>query len=271
MGGKEYLNSNQPEAKAIGEILPKIAETLTLVNQSQTTQKPQSSASECRQQKERLEMARFKWSAKWLKMDHHHPQLHDLEEQVYSFVQDVYHQRKSGRGLIIYGPNGCGKSHAARAIKAWFDTVRIKIGPVAIQTDEGEDARLAECCYRMWPAVVKGFKQDQFLIVDYLMNEYLTIIDDIGAEHDPSRFGVEELYLILSRREFRYTVITTNIPPAEWESKFERRISSRLYRNMTHIDLTEVPDYRAIVEPGNQMPDREFKKAINVRLPYPTD
>lgn len=180
-----------------------------------------------------------------------------MADEFYSFAQDLYHHPKTGRLIIIYGPNGCGKTMAIRCLKSWFDVIRIKIGPVAVVSDEGHaEAVLPNCCYRMWPAVVKGFKQEQFLIVDHLMNEFLTIIDDVGAEHDPSRFGLEELYLIMSRRESKFTIITTNIQPADWENKFERRIASRMMRNSTIIDLSEVSDFNALSDPE---PERLYR------------
>jgi DNA replication protein DnaC len=170
-----------------------------------------------------------------------------MANELYSFARGVYHPKSTphGRVVVIYGQNGCGKTHAIRAFKSWFDHVRLNIGPQVVTTEDGEDAVMPDCCYRMWPAVVDGFKRDQWLIVDALMHSYLTIIDDIGAEHDPSRIGVEKLYLILSRREFKNTLITTNFPPGEWGNKFEQRIASRLFRNTTHIDLSDVPDYNA--------------------------
>lgn len=168
-----------------------------------------------------------------------------MADELYRFCQDVYYPKYGGRALVLYGPNGCGKTHAARAFKRWFESVRMAIGPVAVQTEDGMEAMLPNCCYRMWPAVVDGFKRDQWLVTDYLESEYLTIIDDIGAEHDPSGFGMEKLYLILSRREFKRTILTTNFPPAEWDRKFERRVASRLFRNTTLIDLSKVMDFNA--------------------------
>lgn len=168
-----------------------------------------------------------------------------MANEIHSFARDIFHSRNRGRLVILYGPNGCGKTHAAKSLRTWFNAVRLKIGPVAVQTDEGSEAQIADCAYRMWPAVVDGFKRDQWEITQILSNEYLTILDDVGAEHDPSRIGIEKLYLILSRREQKHTLITTNVPPQHWETKFEKRIASRLFRNSTHINLSEVPDYNA--------------------------
>lgn len=230
-------------ARPIAELLTTTLETLAHASQSQTTpRQPLNANSSNAIDKQK---AKQRWQEKWLQMKLHHPQLRAMADALYSFGYDVFHSPKSGRMLVIYGPNGCGKTHGARRFKAWFDTIRLAIGPVCTTTEEGEEALIPNCCYRMWPAVVKGFKQDQFLITDYLANEYLTMIDDIGAEHDPSKYGLEQLYLILSRREKKFTIITTNISPEQWEARFERRIASRMFRNSTHIDLTQVPDYNA--------------------------
>jgi hypothetical protein len=56
---------------------------------------------------------------------------------------------------------------------------------------------------------------------------------------------MEKLYLILERRVAKWTVITTNVPPESWESKFERRIASRFLRNARHVSLADVPDYNS--------------------------
>lgn len=150
--------------------------------------------------------------------------------------------------VILYGPNGCGKTHIARSVVKWFNAVRLKIGPVMVEGDalRESDAQLPDCTFENWPAIVAGFKRDQWLIVDALLCDYLVILDDIGAEHDPSGIGLEKLYLMLNRRENKHTLITTNYSPSEWESKFERRIASRLFRNSTHVDLSDVPDFSTL-------------------------
>lgn len=152
---------------------------------------------------------------------------------------DCFYQPNLGRLLVIYGGNGTGKTHTAKQARRWFAAVQSGVAPVV--RDGAVTTR--SYLYANWPETVDGFKRDQWAIVDRLMTEHLVILDDIGAEHDPSKLGAEKLYLILNRRERRYTVITTNIPPAEWEARFERRIASRLFRNAVHVDLSDVPDY----------------------------
>lgn len=97
--------------------------------------------------------------------------------------------------------------------------------------------------YVSWPAIVDGFKNQEWQILEDLQASSLLVIDDIGAEHDPSKIGLEKLYILLSRREHRWNIITTNVQPKFWPEKFEQRISSRLFRNAEHIDMSQVPDF----------------------------
>jgi DNA replication protein DnaC len=71
----------------------------------------------------------------------------------------------------------------------------------------------------------------------------MLLLDELGGGHDPSRVGVDKLCQVLSRRETRWTLITTNILPAAWEQAFDRRVASRLLRNSTLVDLSDVPDF----------------------------
>lgn len=139
----------------------------------------------------------------------------------------------------MFGENGCGKSHIAKRVSYWANRVAMKLPLV----DASEGVRTAWSAYANWPEVVDGFKQDRWTVLDDLRECALLIIDDIGAEHDPSQIGVEKLYVMLSVREFKWNIITTNVHPGAWKEKFERRISSRLFRNAQHIDLSQVPDY----------------------------
>lgn len=179
-------------------------------------------------------------------MELYHTQLELLGDAIYEFSGRVFYKRNPGEGklMLLCGLNGCGKTHAAKALHSWFNLVRMGIGPVAFKNQEGTiDAQIPNSICVNWPEVVAGFKQDQWLIVDLLCNEYFAVIDDIGGEYDPSGVGAEKLYLILSRREHKHTVITTNVSPEKFCDRFERRIASRLFRNTTEVDLFDVPDF----------------------------
>jgi len=79
------------------------------------------------------------------------------------------------------------------------------------------------------------------------MNVPCLVIDELGGGHDPSGVGVDKLCQILSRRENMWTLITTNITASAWESKFDRRVASRFFRNSVHVDLGDVPDFSTTI------------------------
>jgi len=56
---------------------------------------------------------------------------------------------------------------------------------------------------------------------------------------------VDKLCQILSLREKRWTLVTTNVKPSEWVEKFDLRTASRFTRSSTIIDLSGVPEYEA--------------------------
>jgi DNA replication protein DnaC len=228
------------DAKSTALILPQIVGTLEQSKGQPTTVKPEDKSSS-----DKTQSARDGWVNHRLKMNLYHPQLKAMASDLYSFIQDVFYSRNRGAIIILYGPNGCGKTHAARSVAQWFNAVRMKIGPVLIEGDvTGEsDAMIPNCIFENWPSIVDGFKRDQWLIADMILCEYLVILDDIGAEHDPSGIGLDKLYVMLNRRERKHTILTTNYSPAEWEHKFERRIASRLFRNTVHVDMSQVPDF----------------------------
>lgn len=148
-----------------------------------------------------------------------------------------------GKSIVLFGENGCGKTRTLKAVFRWASRLAIDL-PLVRGDDMG--VRLSKAEYAHWPAIVDGFKRQQFLVMDDLRDGELLCLDDVGAEYDPSGFGSEQLYLLLSRREFRWNLITTNFPPAAWHEKFERRIASRLFRNAEHVDLSQVPDYSTL-------------------------
>jgi DNA replication protein DnaC len=182
------------------------------------------------------------WLDKWLRLNPHHPLLARLQNEVWSFCANYAKRPSSGYRMIISGENGTGKSHSAKAIHNWASRLAMRI-PLVI-SDDGE-MRLADTMFVHWPTTVDRFKEGNWYLVQEMMPVSLLVIDDIGAEHDPSRAGMEKLYLILERRVAKWTVITTNVPPESWESKFERRIASRFLRNARHVSLADVPDYNS--------------------------
>lgn len=171
-----------------------------------------------------------------------HPQLQALENEVYDFCAGYAKCPSRGYRLIIFGNNGTGKSHAAKAIRSWANRMAIEL-PL-VQGEVG--LRLATAEFHNWPSVVDKLKSGEWEMIEEMQEANLLVLDDIGAEHDPSKMGAEKLYLLLENREFKWTVITTNVSEPSWELKFEKRIASRLLRNVRHVPLDEVPDFKSL-------------------------
>lgn len=177
-----------------------------------------------------------------------HPQLNDAIPTLAKFLMDLRYPTRPSGCFVLYGVNGCGKTHIANKLKDIFVSLRLNIGPVnhPANFENEAEVKIPDCLFVHWPKAIDGMKSDQWLVFQEAETEYFVILDDIGAEHDPSGAGLEKLYLILNRREFKRTLITTNFPPDQWDKKFEKRIASRLFRHSTRINLSEVPDYNSL-------------------------
>jgi len=145
-----------------------------------------------------------------------------------------------GSLLVLYGNNGAGKTHCAKAVYRWANRVSGNLPLVACE--EGHFKR-PDAMFAHWPTFMDGMKGGDWDLVRDAEEATLLILDEIGGGYDPSLMGTDKLCRILSTRQTMFTIITTNLVPDAWEKALDRRIASRLFRNATHVDLTEVPDY----------------------------
>lgn len=184
-----------------------------------------------------------KWNAKWLNLrTDHHPSLQRLERECGRFCFEMWASPMRGRLLLLSGENGTGKSHAAKAVHRWVMTVGH--GKTWFPS-MGVRASLQSLWWH-WPALLDELKGGNWDLVDDCFNVPCLVIDELGGGHDPSGVGTDKLCQILSRRENMWTLLTTNILESAWESKFDRRIASRFFRNSTVIDLSGVPDFGSL-------------------------
>lgn len=217
-------------AKPLRELLPPTLAMLESPSGPQTTEKLPD------------EKRKRTWLDKWLRLRSHHPQLRELENEVYRFC--VAFGKHPGRGyrLIIHGENGTGKSHSARAICRWAQLLATRLPIVATSNWFGSPK--SHCV--LWPEICTELKEGRWTLLNDLVGTNLLCLDDVGAEHDTTGFAKEKLCWLLERREFMWTVLTTNIKPEEWSLRFERRIASRLIRNSRIVSLDQVPDFSSL-------------------------
>jgi DNA replication protein DnaC len=133
--------------------------------------------------------------------------------------------------LVLCGESGCGKTHIAKHLYRWARTYSGRTG--------------ASIVYQSWAEACDLITEGYDGLVQDCMEADFLALDDVGAESDRYKTGimVDKLCQILSRREERYTIITTNIGPAQWNSRFDIRVADRLVRNSEVCDMSSVPSY----------------------------
>jgi DNA replication protein DnaC len=171
-------------------------------------------------------------------MDNRHPAIGSMLARVESFCRGMAKAPGQGAKLVLVGQSGAGKTMAARAVYSWLGAVAHGIPYI----DNGA-IRTPNRFWIYWPTFLDRLKAGSWWEVKAACDATLLILDDIGSDHDPSRMGVDKLCTILEVRARKWTIVTTNLLPSQWEERFDRRVASRLNRNSRVVDLSQVPDY----------------------------
>lgn len=179
------------------------------------------------------------WQRRWLGMDATGPDIQRMADEVQRFAFRFYKNEQGPKLLVLVGDTGRGKTHCAKRLSAWA-------GHVAISAWEaGKWRRPPTIAFHEWSTIAAKDQQEWFDWIQVNSEEDLLIIDDIGTETDrfKSREPVERLRLLLSRRESKWTVITTNISPDEWRNTWDARVEDRLLRGSIVVNLEGVKSY----------------------------
>jgi len=76
-----------------------------------------------------------------------------------------------------------------------------------------------------------------------LQTETLIVVDEIGADRDPSGHTRDCLARLLSARVGKWTIITSNKTLGDIQRDIDTRISSRIIRDGSLVVDVDVPDY----------------------------
>lgn len=180
-----------------------------------------------------------KWQQKWIGLDCVAPELQTLATAAEAFCGRWFNNITESSLLVIVGDFGSGKTHTAKAIFKFCSTAAVS----AFDTKKWGQHSFPSSLFISWPEAANQFTEKNFSLLDDATSNDLVVLDDIGAENDPWKICADKLCQILSRRERKFTVVTTNIQPANWADKLDGRINDRLLRNSTVIDLSGVPSY----------------------------
>lgn len=180
---------------------------------------------------------RTEWQKRNIGLEAYHPKVQKLADAAQEMAERWFSRDRKQSNLVIVGDPGCGKTHVARKLVQW---ARGHSGAVLTTHRLSE---VPSVMFKAWPEIVSSFKEGFYGVVEDMIEADLLAIDDLGAEHDPSRNAADKLCQILSRREKKWTILTTNLQPSSWSERLDQRIGDRLFRNSMVVDMTGCPSY----------------------------
>jgi DNA replication protein DnaC len=133
--------------------------------------------------------------------------------------------------LCIIGNSGTGKTHIAKGICQWF---KLHAAGEPFVVGENVIGR-TDYRYRTWSRIMAKLYNGEYDGISDILSETLLVIDDFGAAHDPSKYGVSKLLEIMNRREGKWTVFTSNMTMEQIADTMDTRIASRFIRDGSKV------------------------------------
>lgn len=153
--------------------------------------------------------------------------------------------RQPPRWLTLWGRNtlgnGTGKTLLAKLL---IRRARAVIPAIHIRNSAGEIVESFDSTVWLhWPSAVEAMqaREDRRAMLNEAGGCGLLVIDDIGAENATPAM-LSKLGDLLNRRLSRWTVITSNLSPDDWQER-DARISSRIIRDRNRHVCCETTDF----------------------------
>lgn len=144
-----------------------------------------------------------------------------------------------GRWLTLLGNSGTGKTFLAKQIHAaWKYDIGVFV------PDHGV-AQTRDSAFYSWPKTLEQFRDGDFYRQRRAEELDLVVLDEIGADHDRTGFGRDQLFKFLNRRVGKWTVITGNMTLGSISSHLDERIASRIIRDENRWVEVDTEDYYA--------------------------
>lgn len=171
------------------------------------------------------------------------PVLKNAKVRVQEFV-DLWPATDGGRGLLLIGPCGTGKTHLA--VAALVEII-----------NAGKQGKLLFCNFQdLIQEIQASFDSDEVPskseILRPLLEADLLVLDELGSQK-PTTFVQDILYYVINTRynEERTTIFTTNYTDTPAEGREEplsarigNRLRSRLYEMAGTISFAGASDFR---------------------------
>lgn len=148
--------------------------------------------------------------------------------QTQRWLNDIIHNfSERARWLILYGRPGTGKSHLLYHSAALLREFRRKV----------VNKRAADCA----SSLREG---ETHLLHQFWAKAAIFMLDDFGSEYHTD-YMTSQWFDLFDQRIGKWTLITTNLTPAQIGRRYDARIQSRIEdTHNTIVDLTRAADYR---------------------------
>ena len=161
--------------------------------------------------------------------------LRNAKARVQEFV-DTWPGTDEGRGLLMIGPCGSGKTHLA--VAALIEIV-----------NSGKSGRVLFSNFQdLIQEIQASFDSDEVPSKSELLRPLLEcdllVLDELGSQK-PTTFVQDILYYVINSRynDERTTIFTTNFAD-DLAERIGERLRSRLYEMTSTVQLAGVADYR---------------------------
>ncbi|MDE2105334.1 MAG: hypothetical protein KGL39_49365 [Patescibacteria group bacterium] len=169
------------------------------------------------------------------------------------FVDDVKaHPWSGGYCLSLCGKSGTGKTMLAEIVlsalglNGWGNCDEIPEALIA-----GALCKFTTHLFYM-PKISDQFKALRFGSIEEMIDQRFAVLDDIGADYDPSKITASKVDRVLRERKGKWTLVTFNLPLSEIAAKIDSRVASFIIRDDNRFVQIVADDYAKRKMNGNR-------------------
>jgi predicted ATPase len=169
-----------------------------------------------------------------------HPIIRQVLNNMVRYFYGMPGEYDLNKGIILYGPTGCGKSFL-------FDTV-FKVNPTRPLVMHNA-VEMAYEYQKLGSKMFDNYRSNTEQAPNkFGVRHRYRVFDDIGVESTQKHFG-SEANVMQSLIELRYasdalTFATTNLSMKDIAETYGSRVASRFAEMFTFVDMSGLPDYR---------------------------